>query len=136
MEGKATLRLYNPATARIDRYEVYHCEYSLNKDVTKAGNVGSDVWAGNMRVFLPILPTDELMRWVFDAQKKLHGEITVNDAWEETLEKVAFEEGRCVGFRLHYEPGKHIHNVVVCLTIHAQRMIIGNVEYNNPFGKR
>ncbi|MDR2474370.1 MAG: hypothetical protein LBD45_00795 [Bacteroidales bacterium] len=136
MEGKATLRLYNPVTAQSDRYDVYHCDYSLDKQVSKAGNVGSDVLAGNIRVFLPVLPTGELMRWVFDSQKKLNGEITVNDALEETLEKVAFEEGRCTGFRLHYEPGKYIHNVVLCLTINAQRMIIGNVEYNNPFRKR
>ena len=70
------------------------------------------------------------MSWALDASKKYNGEITINDAYQESLEKIYFEEGRPVGFRLHYEPGEFT-NIMLILTINAQRMIIGESEYTN-----
>jgi hypothetical protein len=136
MDGKATLRLRkpekdNPQHLYLENYELIHCDYSFHKAVNKRGEVCGDVLSGNIRVALPVLPTDELLSWALDSYKKLNGEITINDAFEESLERIYFEEGRCVGFRLHYEPGEESHHVVLLLNINAQRMILGEVEYKN-----
>ncbi|MDH6311110.1 hypothetical protein M2451_003976 [Dysgonomonas sp. PFB1-18] len=138
MDGKATLKLRKPSKDNtqnlyLHNYDVIHCEYSFDKGITKEGQVRTEVLAGNIRVALPMLPTDELMAWVFDKSKKYNGEISINDAYEESLEKIYFEEGRCVGFRMHYEPAGSGQDVVLLLTINAQRMIIGDVEYKNRY---
>lgn len=137
MDGKATLRLRRPQTDNIqnlyhENYEVMHCEYTLSKGTTKSGEVNSDVMAGNILVALPILPNDNIMSWVFDVSKKYNGEITIHDAFQESLEKIYFEEGRPVGFRFHYEPGTTT-NIVLLLSINAQRIIIGDTEYKNSY---
>lgn len=137
MEGKATLKLRRPDSDNVqhlyhESYDVIHCEYSLHKSMNHRGEVNSDVQAGDINVALPILPNDDIMSWVFDPAKKYNGEITFNDAFQESLERVYFEEGRPVSFRLHYEPGETTH-VVLLLTINAQRLIIGNTEYKNSW---
>jgi hypothetical protein len=138
MDGRATLKLRkpekdNPQNLYFENYEIIHCDYSFHKGVSKEGEVCRDVLSGNIRVALPVLPTDELLSWVLDSSKKLNGEITINDALEESLEKIYFEQGRCVGFRLHYEPGENNRNVALVLHINAQRMILGEVEYTNSW---
>jgi hypothetical protein len=135
MEGKATLKLRKPRKDNIqnlyyENYDVLHCEYSLNKTTDRDGKVDSDVMGGSILVALPMLPNDDIMSWVFDASKKYNGEVTINDAFSESLEKIYFEEGRPVSFRFHYEPGESTH-VMLLLTINAQRMIIGESEYIN-----
>jgi hypothetical protein len=135
MDGKATLKLRspqkdNPQHLYHENYDVVHCEYSLNKDMDNKGRASSAVNGGNIRVALPMLPNDNIMSWVFDTDKKYNGEITINDVFGESLEKVYFEEARPVKFRLHYEPGDSI-NIMLLLTINAQRMIIGDAEYVN-----
>lgn len=137
MEGKATLKLRkyqadNTQNLYQENYDVIHCEYSLNKTTDNNGKVNSAVRSGNILVALPMLPNDNIMSWVFDSTKKYDGEITINDAFSESLEKVYFEEGRPVGFRFHYEPGD-ISNLMLLLTINAQRMIIGESEYKNEY---
>ncbi len=135
MEGKAILKLRRPLTDNIqnlyhESYDLLHCEYSLNKEVDKQGKVNSKVRAGNITVALPMLPNNDIMTWVFDVSKKYNGEVTIHDAFEEALEKIYFEEARPVNFRLHYEPGDKT-NIILLLTINAQRMIIGESEYIN-----
>lgn len=135
MEGKATLRLRSPQTDNIqhlyhESYDVMHCEYALHKGKNYKGEVNSGVQAGNILVALPMLPNDNIMSWVFDTSKKYNGEISIHDAFEESLEKIYFEEARPVAFRLHYEPGDNTH-VIVLLTINAQRLIIGDSEHIN-----
>jgi hypothetical protein len=138
MEGRATLKLRKPETDNpqnryFEHYEVIHCEYSFDKKISKDGEVRSGALSGNIQALLSALPTPELLCWAFDKKKKINGEISLDDGYEEALEKIYFEEGRCVGFRLHYEPGDNDHNVVLLLTINAPRMIIGDVEYKNPW---
>lgn len=135
MEGKATLKLRSPQSDNVqhlyhENYDVIHCEYTLHKEKNSKGEVNSDVKAGNILVALPMLPNDSIMSWVFDSSKKYNGEITIHDAFEESLEKIYFEEGRPVGFRLHYEPSENGH-VVLLLTINARRLVIGNSEFIN-----
>ncbi|NDV78487.1 type VI secretion system tube protein TssD [Dysgonomonas sp. 511] len=137
MEGKAILRLRSPKTDNIqhlyrESYELMYCEYSLDKTVDRKGQVNSDIAGGNIQVALPILPNDDIMSWVFDAERKYNGEVTINDAFSESLEKVYFEEGRPVSFRFHYEPGDTT-NVMLLLTINAQKLIIGATEYENSY---
>ena len=135
MDGKATLRLRRPQKDNaqnlyFENYDVIHCDYSFNKGITRQGEVRTDVVAGNIRVALPMLPGEELLSWVFDSYKKLNGEIAMQDA-EESLAKIYFEEGRCVGFRMHYEPVGKGQCVVLLITINAQRIILGESEYQN-----
>jgi hypothetical protein len=136
MNCNATLKLRRPTGNNIqglyfETYKVIRCEYSFAKEVSKNGEVQSDVLAGNIHVTLPILPTEELLGWVFDNRRIINGEITINDAHEEVLEKIYFEEGRCVNFRLHYEPSGDMSDILLFLTINAQYMILGEVEYRN-----
>lgn len=137
MEGKATLKLRapikdNPQHLAFGNYHVIWCDYTFNKGITKGGKVRTEVVAGNIRVALPMLPDNEILSWVFDSYKKLNGEITIHDAYEESLGKIYFEEGRCVGFRMHYEPSEdQTMNVVLLITINAQHIIIGESEYRN-----
>jgi hypothetical protein len=138
MEGRATLKLRkpgndNPQNRFLENYEVLHCVYSFEKKTSKEGQIRSDTLSGNIKVILPALPSSELLRWAFDKREKINGEIVLDDGYEESLERIYFEEARCVGFRLHYEPGDNSHNVVTLLTINARRMIIGNVEYTNTW---
>jgi hypothetical protein len=137
MEYKATLKLRKPMTDNIhglhfQNYDLIHSEYSFHKKVNRNGEVLSDVMGGNIKVVLPVLPTDELLSWVFDHGKKFNGEIVINDANEEVIEKVYFEEARCVEFRLHYEPND-ISNIVLLMTINVQRMKVGTIEYQNSW---
>jgi hypothetical protein len=137
MEGRATLKLRKPSNDHSQgpysgHYPVLHCDYSFHKQVSRDGEIRSGALAGNIRVLLSSLPTAELLRWAFDRGKKINGEISLDDGYEETMERICFDEGRCAGFRLHYEPGDNDHNVVLLLNIRAQRMIIGDVEYTNP----
>lgn len=137
MDGKATLKLCkplkdNPQHIYSGNYDVIHCDYSFNKGITKGGKVRTDVVAGNIRVALPILPDNDILSWVFDSYKKINGEITLQDTHEESLGKIYFEEGRCVGFRMHYEPSEdQSRNVILLMTINAQRIVIGQSEYKN-----
>lgn len=135
MDGKAILKLRSPKTDNVqslyhESYDLIHCEYSLKKDMGKEGQVNGDVFAGNIIIALPMLPNDRIMAWVLDVSKKYNGEISINDAFSESLEKIYFEDARPVGFRLHYEPGDTT-NIVLLLTIYAGRMIIGESEYIN-----
>jgi hypothetical protein len=136
MNGRIILKLRkpvkdNPQHLYFENYLAVYYDYSLQKTVNQAGEVRNNTQAGNIRIALPMLPTDELLSWIFDSAKKWNGEITLDDMDEESIEKVYFEEGRCVGFRLHYEPSGAENGIVLLLTINAQRMIIGNVEYKN-----
>lgn len=135
MEGKATLKLRKPQTDNIqnlyhESYDVLYCEYSLKKYTDKKGKVRGDVCAGNIFVALPLLPSDDIMTWIFDVSRKYNGEITINEMHNESLDKIYFEEARPVNFRLHYEPGDNA-NLVLLLTINAQRMVIGQTEHIN-----
>jgi len=131
MENAATLRLRRPEAdaAHHSNYEVYHCEYSFDKGITKSGEIRTGVVAGNIKVIIPMLPTDELLNWAFDFQKRYSGEIFLIRSYEEIGDKISFEDGRCVGFRIHYESGKNNMNTVLALTISAKQMIVSNVEY-------
>ena len=135
MEGKAILKLRSPEKDNIqhlyhENYEVFFCEYILNKLIDKRGEIKGGIVGGNITVALPILPSDELMTWVFDVSKKYNGEITIHDAFSESLEKIYFEGGRPINFRLHYEPSD-TNPVAIVLNISVQRLIIGKSEYIN-----
>jgi hypothetical protein len=135
MDGKAILKLRSPKTDNIqnlyhESYELAHCEYSLKKSTGREGQVDGDVTAGDIVVALPMLPNDNIMSWVLDTAKKYNGEITINDAFSESLERIYFEEGRPVGFRLHYEPGDTT-NIMLVLTLNVQKIVIGGSEYTN-----
>lgn len=135
MDGKAVLKLRypqkdNPQHLYHESYDVAYCEFSLNKTTDKKGRANSAVTGGNIMVVLPMLPNDKIMSWVLDEHKRYNGEVTINNAFNESLEKVYFEEARPVGFRIHYEPGDG-DSVMLLLTINAQRMIIGDAEYIN-----
>lgn len=138
MDGKATLKLKKPLKDNIqhlyhEKYDVLYCHYGFDKGITKDGDVRTSAQIGNIRVALPMLPTKELLSWALDRTKKYNGEITIHDAYEESMDKIYFEEARCVGFRLHYQPTDIGSSVIVLLTINAQRVIVNNVEYNNPW---
>lgn len=136
MDGKGIFKLRKPSEDNVqnlyfENYDLMHCEYSFDKGITKEGKVRTEVLAGNIRVALPMFPTTELLSWAFDRSKKYNGEITIHDAHEESVDKIYFEEGRLVGFRMHYEPNEDKENVILLLSINAQRMIVGDVEYIN-----
>lgn len=135
MEGKGTFRLRRPNSDNVqhlyhENYDLLHCEYSLHKSVDDSGQVTHGITGGSIMVILALLPNSNILNWVFDTQKKYNGEVTIDDAHSESLEKVYFEEGRPVNFRFHYEPGT-TNNVMLILKINAKRMIIGEAEFNN-----
>ena len=135
MEGKASLKLRCPEKDNLhhlyhENYNVIFCEYALNKPIDRYGEVKGNIVGGNITVALPVLPSDELMTWVFDVSKKYNGEITIHDAFSESLEKIYFEGGRPVNFRLHYEPSD-TNLIVIVLNISVQKLIVGKSEYIN-----
>lgn len=136
MDGKATLKLRKPLKDNVqhlyhEKYDVLYCHYGFDKGITKEGDVRTAAQIGNIQVALPMLPTNELLTWVLDKSKKYNGEITIHDNHEESLDKIYFEEARCVGFRLHYQPSDMGSCVMVLLTINAQRVTVNDVEYKN-----
>lgn len=136
MNGKAILKLRKPYKENIqhlyhESYDVLYCHYGFDKGITKKGDVRTSANAGTIRVALPMLPTNELLSWMLDKTKRYNGEVTFHDAHEESLDKIYFEDARCVGFRLHYQPVSTGDNVVVVLSINAQRIMVGDVEYLN-----
>lgn len=137
MDGKATLKLRKPLTDNIqhlyhESYNVLYCHYGFDKGITKEGDVRTSARAGHIKVALPVLPAKELFAWMLDKTRKYNGEITFHDAYEESLDKISFEDARCVGFRLHYQPVDTGSDVIVLLTINAPRMMVGDVGYLNP----
>lgn len=138
MDGQATLKLRKPLKENIqhlyhEKYDVLYCHYSLDKGITREGDVRTSARIGDIRVALPMLPTGELLSWALDKTKKYNGEITIHDAHEESLDKIYFEEARCVGFRLHYRPSDTGSSVITLLTINAQKVTVGDVQYKNPW---
>ncbi|GHT06880.1 hypothetical protein AGMMS49525_15580 [Bacteroidia bacterium] len=116
-------------------YEAMHCEYAFQKGITRNGEVCTDVSGGNILVALPTTPTDELMRWVFDPLSLRFGEIILDDMNKESMETLRFEGGRCIGFRLHYEPTDLPPNVIVLLTIQVARIITDTInQKTNSYG--
>lgn len=137
MDSIATLRLRKPQNDNImglhlESYDLIHCEYSFYKQTDRNGQAISSVMGGNIEVALPILPTDDLMAWVFGYHKYYNGEVTINDAKKELIDKIYFEEARCVNFRLHYEPGNNL-NVIVYMTINSQQITLGEAIYQNSW---
>lgn len=115
MDGRVILKLCKPSKDNtqhllFENCEVMYYSYSLHKGISRAGEVRGDTQAGNIRIALPGLPADELLGWVFDSTEKRNGEIGMDDMTEESLENML-------------------------LTVNVQRMIIGNVEYKNPWKK-
>lgn len=133
MDGIAILKLHRPLKDNIQNlyfqnYDVSYCQYSLSKKVDAKGEVCEDVTGGTIYVTLSVLPTDDLMAWVFDRYKKYDGEITLQDAHEESVDKIYFEEARCLDFNLK-QGDPDSSGVALSLTIYAERMIIGDAEY-------
>lgn len=136
MDGKATLMLRKPLKDNVqhlyhEKYDVLYCHYGFDKGITREGDVRTSAQISNIQVALPMLPSNELLTWVLDKSKKYNGEITIHDSQEESLDKIYFEEARCVGFRLHYQPSDTGSSVMILLTINAQRVIVNDVEYIN-----
>ena len=77
----------------------------------------SESSGGNILVALPTLPTDELMRWVFDPLSRRSGALILDDMHGESLGTTRFEKGRCTGFKVHCEPADRPPNVMFLLTI-------------------
>lgn len=135
MNGKAILKLRSPQQNNIqnlyhENYELIYCEYSLKKSLSKNGQVNDGITGGSIIVALPMLPNSNILSWLFDSQKKYNGEITINDSYSESLDRVYFEQARPINFRLHYEPGETT-NVILIMTLNVQRLIVGESEHTN-----
>lgn len=137
MEAKATLKLKKPDKDNImglhfENYDLIYCEYSFFKHINRDGEVISALMGGNIQVALPILPTNELIAWIFGYKKYINGEVIINDTNKEVIDKIYFEEARCVNFRFHYEPNNSL-NTVIHMTINCQKMIMGEAIYENSW---
>jgi len=138
METIAKLKIRKPDQDNVQSLfmhtiDLVHAEYSFYKQVDDRGEVRSEVLSGNIRCVSEVLPSEFLLNWMFDTQKKYNGELVFLDEFQESIDKLYFEQGRCVDLKLHYEPGAGASNVLVVLTINAQRMIVGDVEYLNRY---
>lgn len=138
MQTIARLKIRKPVQDNVQHLylhsiDLVHAEYSFYKQVDDRGEVRSEVLSGNIRCVTEVLPTDFLINWMFDTQKKYNGEIVFLDEFQESIDKLYFDQGRCVDLKLHYEPGAGSTNVLLIITINAQRMMVGDVEYLNRY---
>lgn len=138
MQTKAQLKIQKPQQNNvqhlfIQHLDLTHAEYSFHKEVDERGEVRSEVLSGNIKCVSEVLPNEFLLNWMLDTQKKYNGELVFLDEDQESIDKLYFEQGRCVELKLHYEPGAGASNVLVILTINAQKMDIGTVEYLNRY---
>ncbi len=138
MQTIAQLKICKPQQDNIQHLfmhsiDLAHAEYSFHKEVDDKGEVRSEVLSGNIRCVSEVLPSEFLLNWMLDTQKKYNGELVFLDEFNESIDKLYFEQGRCVDLKLHYEPGVGSSNVLVIITINAQKMDVGNVEYLNRY---
>ncbi len=113
-----------------DTFDVTFCEYELSKQTNRQGEADSVLMAGNIKLAIPSLPREELMKWLFDVNRIEDGEITTHNIHSEVVEKIYFEEARIVGFRFHYE-SIGMQSATTIITINAQRITMGDNEYKN-----
>jgi hypothetical protein len=122
----------NPLRLHQQEYEVVCYDYSFDKQSDKKGYVTSGAVGGIIHVTLADVPTNELMAWVFDHRMFVNGEITLFDNVEGGNEnRLSFEDARCVRFNMHYGLNDDA-NITLQLTIHSQKLILGNTEFINP----
>jgi hypothetical protein len=133
MENKATLSLRNSETKVASffssSYDVYHCEYSFEKGMTGSGKIRTDVIGGKIKIVIAALPTDDLLSWAFDKQRRYDGEISLVRSQKENIDKVSFAEGRCSGMNIHFEAGRGDMSMVLTLVINARQMTVDSFEY-------
>ncbi|WP_075603033.1 type VI secretion system tube protein TssD [Saccharicrinis aurantiacus] len=113
-----------------DVYELSYCSYELFKHTNQKGEASSVLNAGNIKIALPILPQDPLMKWLFNSNEIENGEISSYNLNSEVIEKISFNQARIVGFRFHYE-SMGLQNATCVLTINAQQITLGDNEYKN-----
>lgn len=135
VEYKASLRLKIPKQENVmglamENYNVVSCDYQLKRGVNKHGEVCTSLKGGIITLEVTDLPTDGLMEWVFNHQKKYNGEITIFDVELETLEQLYFEKARCVDFTLHYKIGR-LPYTLTKLTLVAEKIQVGEVHFEN-----
>ena len=113
-----------------EKYRVVECDYEFFKKTNMVGEVSSGIKGGEMNITISDAPTDELMAWVFDHFKKYNGEVTIMDLDGTTLEKVYFENARCVDFKMRYDGIERPHTKT-SLKLLVENMRIGDVVFEN-----
>lgn len=113
-----------------DVYELSYCSYELFKHTNRKGEADGVLTAGSIKIALPLLPQEQLMKWLFDTSHIENGEISSYNLHSEVIEKISFEQARIVGFRFHYE-SMGMQNATTVITINAQRITLGDNEYKN-----
>lgn len=134
--NKTFLKLHKQQTNKAmgffrDRYEVLNFDYQFYKPSNKLGVPDAPTMAGSINISIKDLPTQELCHWILNKNKFENGELSTLNMQEQVLDKMYFEKGRLIGFKILYDRYQQVDNMSVQLTIIAQKILLGETEYNN-----
>jgi hypothetical protein len=113
-----------------DSYELESCNYGFSQEVDKNGKPQMDVHGGAIYLTYGNTPPMELLRWMLKSGKYEDGVIVICDENDEPLEKIEFEQARCVALEVTYRQEKSTY-VATKITLQASKIKVSDVSIDN-----
>ena len=112
---------------------VLSCSQHVHQNTSIRGLPNSKVYSGELQLQLGLVPGMLLPHWAYQPAQALSG--SVNFASTDGLSPglmLVFEEGYCVSYEEHFEPGQTGHPALHCrISIVARRITKQGVAYES-----
>lgn len=114
-------------------YEIIDCEYSFNQGVDAKGRVSTKVHGGSLSIVLSQLPPQPIIEWGIKPRKYMDGMIVVVDAENIPLEKIFFQQAKCVDMEVDYTQTGNSYTSTKLL-LQAAKLVVGEgVDFENEW---
>lgn len=113
-------------------FELLDCNYSLYQGVDGRGRSQTNVRVEGLNLVYDGLPSAEIIDWGLDPRKYYAGALILLDANDVPADKLFFEDGACVSFRISYiADGKSY--VSTALKVSPRVLKIGDDKLTQPW---
>lgn len=112
-------------------YDLQSFGYNIQKEVSQRANCSSLSKIGIIKVVMSSFPSDQLVRWAFDARQHLYGLINVRKG-KNTLphESILVTRARCTRLLLHYKSDRN-DEIQLTLDILPETTTVNGEEITN-----
>jgi len=111
-------------------YELEDCHFGFSQGVDNNGKVQTAVHGGVIHLTISGIPSNEILQWMLNSRKYEDGAIIICDTNDMPLEKIFFFHAACVALEINYvQKGKSY--ISTNLTLHAEKICMGNTELDN-----
>jgi hypothetical protein len=117
-------------------YAVRRFGWSIGQATDAVGRPEARVQGGRLQIELDSQPDDLIHHWALDDTKQLSGSISVLYSDVRAVRKtIAFADAYCIGLRKEFDASTSAQNMIMALSLSADRLTIGAVEINNHWPK-